>query len=182
LSLCSIGNRNDEFLKSVIIETKAGSQNKAECTLSKCDYNLTINNDYLLCSCFPEDQNFSYLKIAFKRSNEKNFWGKKESDLIKIKSLKLTGKKESGKAKKVTVQDASICWYFEMLSAMALMQSQIMPSLHSKILSIAKGALNDMPPLSLKFETKDTFLTPHVLEKVDLFFKNFLELVFFVFL
>ena len=87
----------------------------------------------------------------------------------------MIGKKEVTKSSKITVQDATICWYFEMLSAMALMQSQLMPPLHSKILSIAKSALKDMPPLSLKLETKDSFLTPHVLEKVDVFFKNFLE-------
>ena len=137
LSLCSVGVRGDEFTKSIIIEIKAGSLNKPECTISKCDYNLTVNNDYLLCSCFPDDQNFSYLKIIFKRNGEKNFWGK-NGDHIKIKSLKLVGKREVAKVTKITVQDASICWYFEMLSAMAIMQAQILPSLHSKILSISK--------------------------------------------
>lgn len=93
LSLSSIGNKNDDFLKTVVIEIRAGSANKSETIISKCDYNLTLNNDYLLCSCFPNDQNITYLKIVFKRNSERNYWGR-NSDLIKIKSLKIVGKKK----------------------------------------------------------------------------------------
>jgi hypothetical protein len=173
--LSSSGNKNDDFLKSVVIEVRVGSStNKIETVISKCDYNLTLNNDYLLCSCFPTDQPLNYLKIVFKRNAEKNFWGK-NSDQIKIKTLKLIGKKDIKKPSKINVQDASLCWYFEMLSALTLIQTQLMPSLHSKILQISKTALQNIPPLSLTFESKKTFLTPHVLEKVDNFFKDFLQ-------
>jgi hypothetical protein len=174
LILSSSGNRNDDFLKSVVIEVRVGSTNKIETIISKCDYNLTINNDYVLCSCFPTEHPLTYLKIIFKRNVEKNFWGK-NSDQIKIKSLKLIGKKETKRPSKITAQDASICWSFEMLSALTLIQSQLVPSLHAKIMQISKTALQNMPPLSLTFESKNSFLTPNVLEKADSFFKSFFE-------
>ena len=178
ISLHTIGSKTDDFLKSVVIELKAGSSangsNKSETIISKCDYGLTLNSDYVLCNCFPHEPAISYLKLVFKRNNEKNYWGK-NSDQIKIKSIKLTGKREASVGAKVTVQDASICWYFEMLSAMALMQSQIIPALHVKIMQISKIALDNMPPLSLAENVKNTFLTPHVLVKVDEFLKNFLQ-------
>ncbi|CAF0766591.1 unnamed protein product [Brachionus calyciflorus] len=174
LSLCSIGNKTDEFLKTVVIEVLAGSSNKLETIVSKCDYNLTLNNEYTICNCFPNNQKITFLKIVFKRTTEKNYWGK-NNDQIKIKSIKIAGKKVLAEPASVTVQDASICWYFEMLSSIALIQSQLMPSLHSKILQITKNALQNMPPLSLTLDSKNTFLTPTVLEKVDSFLKNFLE-------
>jgi hypothetical protein len=186
ISLHAIGNKTDEFLKSVVIELRAGestntavstnsvSNLKNETVIAKCDYSLTLNTDYILCNCFPNDANPTYLKLVFKRNNDKNYWGK-NSDQIKIKSIKLVGKREPSVSPSVTVQDASICWYFEMLSSMAIMQSQIMPALHSKILHISKIALQNMPPLSLTYDLKNSFLTPNVLNKVDDFFKNFLE-------
>jgi hypothetical protein len=155
----------------------ASSMSKNETVIAKCDYSLTLNNDYVLCNCFPNESSPAYLKLVFKRNSEKNFWGK--NDQIKVKSLKLVGKREVCLANNlqpaITVHDASICWYFEMLSTMAIMQSQVMPGLHTKILSITKLALQNMPPLSLTDDLKSSFLTPHVLNKVDEFFKNFLE-------
>jgi hypothetical protein len=139
LSLCTIGNRSDELLKAINIEVRIGADNKLETVVSKCDYILTINNDYLLCTCFPTDQNFTYLKIVIKKANENlaRFSGK-TNDLIKVKSIKLVGKREIPAEPKTTVLDASICWYFEMISSMALLQSQIMPNLISKILHMTK--------------------------------------------
>lgn len=138
LSLNTISNKNDDTLKSLVIEVRAGSTlMKVETVIAKCDFNLTNNNDYLICSCFPSDQEINYLKIVFKRQNEKNFWNK-ISDQIKVKSIKLVGKKIVSKSNKISVQDASVCWYFEMLSSLSLIQSQIIPSLHTKILQITK--------------------------------------------
>lgn len=137
LSLFSIGNKSDEFLKSITIEVRAGGPEKLETVVSKCDYNLTLNNEYSICNCFPDNQSITYLKIVFKRSNEKSYWAK-ANDQLKIRSIKLVGQKVVSHAPSLSVQDATICWYFEMLSAMALVQSQIMPSLHTKILQITK--------------------------------------------
>jgi hypothetical protein len=177
LSIHTLGNKTDEFLKSVVIEVRAGYSSSSdlnssttslpiidntilnkngETLLAKCDYNLTLNNDYTLCTCFPafdtnynsnnETSSFSknnnqinYIKLVFKRNTEKSYWGK-NNDQIKIKSLKLVGKREvvSKRSDIISVEDASICWYFEMLSTMALMQSQLMPGLNSKILNITR--------------------------------------------
>lgn len=137
LSLFSIGNKTDEFLKSIVIEVRTGGPEKLETVVSKCDYNLTLNNEYSICNCFPNNQNITYLKIVFKRLNEKSYWAK-VNDQLKIRSIKLVGQKVVSQAPSLSVQDASICWYFEMLSAMALVQSQLMPSLHAKILQITK--------------------------------------------
>lgn len=137
LTLNTIGNRTDDLLRTINIEVKTGSPNKLETVISKCEYTLTLNNEYMLCSCFPTDNTFTYLKIIFKRTNERNFPGK-TNDLIKIRSLKLVGKHEQQKEPKTTVQDASICWYFEMMSTLAIMQSQLVPSLYSKILTMTK--------------------------------------------
>ena len=137
LSLSTIGSRNDELLRSINIEVKTGFPNKIETVIAKCEYTLTINNEYTLCSCFPTDNSFSYIKVVFKRANDRNFPGK-TNDLVKIRSLKLIGKHETQKEIKTSVQDASLCWYFEMMSTMALMQSQLMPNLYSKILSMTK--------------------------------------------
>jgi hypothetical protein len=141
LSLNTIGNRTDDLLRTINIEVKTGSPNKLETVISKCEYTLTLNNEYTLCSCFPSDNSFSYIKIVFKRTNERNFPGK-TNDLIKIRSLKLIGKNEILKEPKTTVQDASLCWYFEMMSTMAIMQAQLMPNLFSKILTMTKYNLN----------------------------------------
>ena len=88
-----------------------------------------------MCNFFStyNDNSFAYIKIVFKRTNERNFPGK-TNDLVKIRSLKLIGKHETQKEPKTTVQDASLCWYFEMMSKIALMQSQLVPTLYSKIL------------------------------------------------
>ena len=91
LTLNTIGNRNDDLLRTIIIEVKVGSANKVETIVSKCEYTLTINNEYTLCNCFPTDNSFAYIKIVFKRTNERNFPGK-TNDLVKIRSLKLIGK------------------------------------------------------------------------------------------
>ena len=53
-----------------------------------------------------------------------------------------------------------------MMSKMALMQTQLVPTLYSKILSMTKSTLTSMPPLSLLYET--SFLTPNVLEKPEI--------------
>jgi hypothetical protein len=138
LAVNTISNKNDDTLKSLVIEVKAGcTATKLETVIAKCDYNLTNNTDYLVCSCFPGDLEINYLRIVFRRQTEKNYWSK-ISDQIKIKSIKLVGKKVVSKSSKTSVQDASVCWYFEMLSSMSLVQSQLVPSLHSKILQITK--------------------------------------------
>lgn len=136
----TIGNRNDEFLKSLIIEVKAGTSNKTETTISKCDYILTLSNEYNLFSCFPSDQTYTYLKIVFKKNTDRVFQ-MRNHELIKVKSLKLVGKKEPAKTSKITVQDAAICWYFEMLSSMAIMQSQLIPGVYSNFINITKFVL-----------------------------------------
>ena len=140
LSLNTIGNRNEELLKAISIEVKIGSPTKVETVVSKCDYILTLNNDYMLCSCFPTDQKFTYLKIVIKRANETlvRCFPSKTNDLIKLKSLKLLGKQEVTAEPTTTVLDASICWYFEMISSVAIVQSQLMPALFSKILTMTK--------------------------------------------
>lgn len=109
VSLHSVSNKNDDTLKSVVIEVRVGSNaSKTENLVAKCDYSLTINNDYVICNCFPSDQEVSYLKLVFKRTNEKTFWNKL-SDQIKIKWLQVVGKRvvpTSGS--KTSVQDASV--------------------------------------------------------------------------
>ena len=175
----TIGSKDDESLKLITIEVKVGTAQRGETIVSKCDYMLTLGNQYELCNFFPSDQSLSYIKITFKRSGDRSFSGLKMiSELIKIKSIKLTGKKESNKTSKITVQDASICWYFEMLSSMALVQSQLMPSMYPKMLSITKSALKHMPPLSLTAadSSKSSVLTQPVLEKVNEFLNTFLEI------
>jgi hypothetical protein len=109
LSLSSISNKNDDTLKPVVIEVRAGSNTtKIESVIAKCDYSLTNNTDYVICSCFPNDQEISYLKLVFKRANEKNFWSKL-SDQIKVKSIRVVGKKVTfSGASKTSVQDASV--------------------------------------------------------------------------
>lgn len=138
LSIHTIGNRNDDLLKTVNIEVKIGNAQKIETVVSKCDYILTLKNDYLLCSCFPTDQKFTYLKIIMKRNLTRSFPAK-TNNLIKIKSIKLMGKQEAAAEKtKATVTDACICWYFEMISSMALMQSQLMPGLVKQVLNMTR--------------------------------------------
>ena len=179
LEIFSSGNRNDEFLRTVVIEVRAGfvnttGANKAsssasiaatssttcERVLAKCDYTQTINNYYTICTneCFasvsgesatPQQQQqqqqqqkqqprMVYLKLVFRRQGEKNFWGK-SNDQIKIRSLRLVGKRMYHKTQtRVTVQDASVCWYFEMLSAVTLVQAQMVPELVARILQISK--------------------------------------------
>lgn len=139
----------------------------------------------MLYSCMADDElsssvssgsQVNYVKLVFRRTNEKNYWGK-NGDQIKIKSIKMVGKRMSMAAQSETIQDVGVCWYFEMLSVMALMQSQVMPALHVKILEISQRALEKMPPLSLTSGAKSTgFLSsPHVLQKVNDFFKVFIE-------
>ena len=132
-----MGSRDDDFLKSIIIEVRAGSATRPESVIAKCDYLLTISNEYAICNCFPQEQAFSYVKIVFKRNGDKSFL-KQANEHIKIRSIKLVAKKELAKPSKITVQDASVCWYFEMLSSMALVQSQLMPNMYPKLLNITK--------------------------------------------
>lgn len=137
ISLSAVGNRTDDFFKTVVIEVKAICCNNKERVIAKCDYNLTMNNEYTICNCFPSDQNIKTIKIIFKKSSEKNYWGK-NNDQIKIRSLKLIGTKSQSTLSKTTVLDASICWYFEMLSSLVLMQSQLSPMLNSNIFKVTK--------------------------------------------
>ncbi len=176
LSMCTLGNRGDELLKTVSIEVRIGNAQKIETTVSKCEYTLTLKNDYLLCSCFPTDQAFTYLKIVLMRTNNtmRALSGKTNS-LIKIKSIKLVGKQETTtENRRPSVMDASMCWYFEMVSSMALMQSQLMPALIKQVLNMTRTALDSMPPLSILREK--VFLSESVLEKAGQFFKSFIEL------
>ena len=137
ISVCSVGSRDDDFLKSIIIEVRAGLPNRSESVIAKCDYLLTISNEYAICNCFPQEQSFSYVKIVFKRNGDKGLQ-KQSSEHLKIRSIKLVAKRELAKPSKITVQDASVCWYFEMLSSMALVQSQLMPNMYPKLMSITK--------------------------------------------
>ena len=111
LAVHSISNsKSEDTLKSIVIEVRVGSlSTKTESVVAKCDYSLTINTDYVVCSCFPTDQEVSYIKLVFKRANDsKSFWNKL-SDQIKIKWLHVVGKRVipvSGS--KTSVQDASV--------------------------------------------------------------------------
>lgn len=114
LSLHSIASKGDDTtLKSVLIEVRVGSNAaKTETVIAKCDYSLTNNTDYVICSCFPSDQDISYLKIVFKRPSEKNsFWGKL-SDQIKVKWIHLVGKRvQPATTSKTSVQDAAVRFF-----------------------------------------------------------------------
>ncbi len=176
LSICTLGNRNDELLKTASIEVKIGNAQKTETTVSKCEYILTLKNDYLLCSCFPTDQVFTYLKIVILRtSNTLRGFPAKSNNLIKIKSIKLIGKLEvAPKNPRPSVMDASMCWYFDLVSSIALMQSQLMPALIKQMLNMSRTALDSMPPLSILHEK--FFLSGSILEKASQFFKSFIDL------
>ena len=88
----------------------------------------TSNNEFLLCDSFPKNQNYSYLKISIKSSN---------SASIRVRSIRLLGVKRNTN-KQQTAKDASACWFFEMLSSMTLLQSQLMPSMYNNLINISK--------------------------------------------
>ena len=88
----------------------------------------TTNNEFLLCDSFPKNQNYTHVKISIKASN---------SALIRVKSVRILGVKRDTN-KQQTVKDASVCWFFDILSSMALLQSQLVPSMYNNLLNISK--------------------------------------------
>ena len=54
ISLSSIGSRDDDFLKSVVIEVRAGGGNRSDSVIAKCDYLLTISNEYAICKMYTD--------------------------------------------------------------------------------------------------------------------------------
>ncbi len=88
----------------------------------------TTNNEFLLCDSFPKNQNYTHVKISIKASN---------SSLIRVKSVRILGVKRDAN-KQQTVKDASVCWFFDILSSMALLQSQLVPSMYNNLLNISK--------------------------------------------
>lgn len=142
LSLNSLGDPSEDSLKALTIEVKIGNEQKIETLVSKCEYTQTLNTDYLLCTCFPTDQKFTYLKIIIKQKADKivhPHFSAKTNSLIRVKAIKLVGKQQEVSAKKRTsVMDASMCWYFEMVSTMAIMHSQLMPDLYRQVLNMTK--------------------------------------------
>lgn len=86
-------------------------------------------NEYLLCDTFPKSETYSFIKITIKPNNE--------NTPIRIKSIRLFGIKNELN-RKPTVQDVSICWFFDILSSIALLQSQIMPTMFTNLINISK--------------------------------------------
>ena len=91
----------------------------------------TLNNEFLLCDLFPKNQNYSFIKISIKSIQTTS------SSTIKVKSIRLLGVKRDAN-KQQTVKDASVCWFFDILSSIALLQSQIIPSMYNNLISISK--------------------------------------------
>ena len=142
LSLNCVGDPGEEALKALSIEVKIGNEQKVETLVSKCEFIQTLNTDYLLCTCFPTDHKFTYLKLVIKRKVDiinRPCLPAKTNGLIRIKSIRLVGKREEVGAKaKVTVLDATMCWYFEMLATMAIMNTQLMPQMYRQVLNMTK--------------------------------------------
>jgi hypothetical protein len=165
ISTCKIQTSSTS---STMLELESTSSDTNKVTNSSTNSLFTtLPNEFLLCDLFPQNQNYSYIKISIK-SNQTS-----SSSTIRVKSIRLLGVKRDVN-KQQTVKDASICWFFDILSSIALLQSQIVPSMYNNLINISKSALSNMPPLSLS-SNNDSILSDAVLSKADVFLKNLIN-------
>ncbi|XP_071796481.1 zinc finger ZZ-type and EF-hand domain-containing protein 1-like isoform X2 [Asterias amurensis] len=92
---------------------------------------------------------------------------------VRIHGLKTVGFRSIANSE-VSVKDASVAWYFDVLASTATVAMATSPPLRSMILQHTRTALSHMPPMSLSTSQvgRNSFPSPHVLDKTEDFLYN----------
>lgn len=125
-SAAAVTNNSDNDGYNILSNFNANNANSS----TNSSIFSTSNNEFLLCDSFPKNQDYAFIKITLKSIQT-------ASPIIRVKSIRLLGVKRNAN-KQQTVKDASICWFFDMLSSIALLQSQIMPSMYNNLINVSK--------------------------------------------
>lgn len=168
-------NLNDKLDKQYLFEISIGNgdyDGRTTKLLTSCVLQSSINSDLeqVLCDKFPSNVIYSYIRIRI-RPNRDN-----TNTSIKIKSFKLFGTRNNSlDNKEISVQDASICWFLDILSTLAIANTQLMPNMLNNLIKISKNALEHIVPLSLAPFNNHKLMTTPVLIKVNDFLRQLID-------